>query len=93
MNAMQKGKYSQSFRTKDTDVFEMKALIGLLMLAGTYHDSRLHLVDIWKANVTGIEVFRLTMSLDRFPFLLCCLRFDDKATREERKKDGLACPS
>ncbi|XP_068203605.1 piggyBac transposable element-derived protein 4-like [Palaemon carinicauda] len=31
------------------------------------------------------------MSLDRFRFLLCCLRFDDKATREERKKvDKLA---
>lgn len=91
MIAMQKGKYAQSYRTKDTDVIEMKALIGLLMLAGTYHASRLHLADIWKADGTGIEVFRLTMSLDRFRFLLCCLRFDDKTTREERKRvDKLA---
>ena len=89
--ALQKGKYTQPYRTKDTDVFEMKALIGLLMLAGTYHASRLHLADIWRADGTGIAVFRLTMSLDRFRFLLCCLRFDDKATSEERKKvDKLA---
>ncbi|XP_068203556.1 piggyBac transposable element-derived protein 4-like [Palaemon carinicauda] len=86
MIAMQKAKYAQPYRTKDTDVIEMKALIGLLMFAGTYHASRLHLADIWKADGTGIKVFRLTMSLDRFRFLLCCVRFDDKATREERKR-------
>jgi hypothetical protein len=89
--AEQKGKYAQSYRTNDTDVVEMKALIGLLMLSGMYHASRLHLADIWTADGTGIEVFRLTMSLHRFRFLLCCLRFDNKATREERKKvDKLA---
>lgn len=73
MIAMQKGNYTQPYRTKDTDVFEVKALTGLLMLAGTYHVSRLHLAHIWKADGTGIEVFRLTTSLDCFHFLLCCL--------------------
>ena len=71
--ATKKGKYAQSFRAKDTDVIEMKALIGLLMLTGTYHASRLHLADIWKPDGTGIEVFSLAMSLHRFCFLLCCL--------------------
>ncbi|XP_042856157.1 uncharacterized protein LOC122242824 [Penaeus japonicus] len=91
MIAVRRDKYAQSCRTHDTDDVEMKALIGLLMLAGTYHTSRLNLEDMWKNDGTGIEVFRMTMSLNRFRFLLCCLRFDDKATREERKKvDKLA---
>ena len=33
----------------------------------------------------------MTVSLNLYRFLLCCLRFDDKATREEREKvDKLA---
>ncbi|KAJ8930155.1 hypothetical protein NQ314_017071 [Rhamnusium bicolor] len=36
-------------------------------------------------------MLRLTMSIKRFKFLLTCLRFDNKQTREERKKiDKLA---
>lgn len=70
---------------------EQKALIGSLMLAGAHHASRLHFVDIWNADGTAIEVFGLTFLLDRFRFLLCCLRFHDKATHEKRKKvDKLA---
>lgn len=71
--ATKKVMYAQSCRTLDTDVAEMKALIGLLMLAGTYRASMLNLADIWEADGTGIEVFRLIMSLHRFRFLLCCL--------------------
>ena len=37
-----------------------------------------------------MEVFRLITSLDQFRFLLCCLRFDKKATRDEGKEDELA---
>lgn len=54
------------------------------MLAGTYA-SKLHFA--------GIEAFKLStcMSLHCFYFLLCCLQFDNKATRAERKKvDNLA---
>lgn len=43
------------------------------------------------SNGKGIEIFRLTMSIKRFKFLLRCLRFDNKDTREERKRfDKLA---
>ena len=69
----------------------MKVLIGLLMLAGTYHADRLNFEDIWNNDGAGIEVFTMTVSLNLYRFLLCCLRFDDKATREEREKvDKLA---
>ena len=69
----------------------MKVLIGLLILAGTYHADRLNFEDIWNNDGAGIEVFTMTVSLNLYRFLLCCLRFDDKATREEREKvDKLA---
>ena len=45
----------------------------------------MNLDDLWKTDGTGINVFLLTMSLHRFRFLLCCIRFDDKATRASRK--------
>ena len=81
-----KSSYTQSCRTNDTDDVEMKALIGLLMLAGIYHANRLNLKDIWNNNGTGIDVFKMTMSLNRFRFLFCCLRFVTKQhLRRERR--------
>src|SRR5215469_10783800 len=38
-----------------------------------------------------MEIFRSTMSMQRFRFLLQCLRFDDRTTREARSEvDKLA---
>ena len=69
----------------------MKALIGLPMLAGAYHSNRLNLADAWSADGTGMQVFRLTTSLDRFRFLICCLRFDNKSTWDEGRR-GISLP-
>ena len=77
--------YTQKSKARDTDNVEIKAFLGLLLLAGTYHSNRMNLDDLWKSDGTGIDVFRLTMSLHRFRFLLCCIRFDDKATQASRK--------
>ena len=77
--------YTQKSKARDTDNVEMKAFLGLLLLAGTYHSNRMNLDNLWNTDGTGIDVFRLTMSLHRFRFLLCCIRFDDKATRASRK--------
>ena len=77
--------YIQKSKARDTDNVEMKAFLGLLLLADFYHSNRMNLGDLWKTDGTGIDVFRLTMSLHRFHFLLCCIRFDDKATRASRK--------
>ena len=69
----------------DTDIIEIRAFIGLLYLAGTLHANRIMLEDLWGTDGYGIEIFRLTMSLRRFKFLVRCLRFDDRTTRNERK--------
>ena len=77
--------YTQKSKARDTDNVEMKAFLGLLLLAGTYDSNRMNLDDLWKTDGTSVDGFRLTMSLHCFRFLLCCIRFDDKATRVSRK--------
>nr|CAI5866340.1 unnamed protein product [Callosobruchus analis] len=84
-------RYSRERDAKLTDIVEVKALIGLLYLAGVMKSSHLNAEDLWRVDGTGIEIFRLTMSLQRFRFLLRHLRFDDLETREARKSlDRLA---
>ncbi|KRY41008.1 PiggyBac transposable element-derived protein 4 [Trichinella spiralis] len=84
-------KYVRERSAKDTDENEIKALLGLLLLAGVFQSSRLNLCDLYNTDGTGVEIFSSTMSLQRLRFLLRCLRFDDHATRSERKRqDKLA---
>lgn len=76
---------------KPTTIPEIKALLGLLYLAGVRKANRLNTEDLWKTDGSGIEAFRLTMSITRFRFLLRYLRFDDLHSRDQRKKlDKLA---
>ncbi|KAJ8937052.1 hypothetical protein NQ314_012046 [Rhamnusium bicolor] len=53
-------------------------------MAEVSHVNRQNRDDIWKRNGYEIEIFLLTMSEQRFKFLLRCIRFDDKDTRMER---------
>lgn len=83
--------YKRDRAAKPTDLIEIKALLGLLYLAGTLKSSRLNTKEIWDKKGTGVERFWVTMSEQRFRFLLNCLRFDDLSSRNERKKiDKLA---
>lgn len=47
--------------------------------------NRHNLEDLWATDGTGVEIFRDTMSLQRFKFLLRCLSFDDVSSREARR--------
>lgn len=76
---------------RKTDILEMRAFIGLLYMAGVNKNSHRNAADLFRTNGTSLEIYRLTMSLARFQFLLGHIRFDDKRTREERQKiDKLA---
>ncbi|XP_041986312.1 piggyBac transposable element-derived protein 4-like [Aricia agestis] len=70
---------------KEIDMPEFKAFIGLLYIAGFYRSGRQNTVDLWASDGTGVEIFRLTMSRQRFHYIQSCLRFDNKDTRDERK--------
>ncbi|CAK1595330.1 unnamed protein product [Parnassius mnemosyne] len=76
---------------QETTICELKAFIGLLYLAGVTKSNRQCLKDLWRTDGTGVDIFRTTMSLQRFQFLQNAVRFDDKSTREERKQtDNMA---
>jgi hypothetical protein len=79
------------YKVKRTTLSEMKACNGLLYMAGVFKSSRQNLDDLWANDETGMEIFRSTMRLQLFRFLLQCLRFDDRTTRAARSEvDKLA---
>lgn len=63
---------------------EMKAMFGLLFLAGLFRSGKQNLIDLWDNDGTGIEIFRNTMTRQIFSFLVNNLRFDDASTRIAR---------
>ncbi|KAF2887619.1 hypothetical protein ILUMI_18554 [Ignelater luminosus] len=71
---------------KDTDLLEIKAFLDLLYLQGFYKSRHEDMRSLWATKGKGRPIFRATMSLARFSFLLSCLRFDDLDTRIERSK-------
>lgn len=78
--------YDQSNRTaKKCDILELRALLGLLYIAGVSKNNHRNAADLFRTNGSSPEIFRLTMSLARFKFLLRHIRFDDKRTRLERQ--------
>lgn len=68
-----------------TEDLEISALIGLLYLAGLGKQSKMHVDDLWGTKFTP-TIYRQVMPVKRFLFLLKCLRFDDRLTRQKREK-------
>lgn len=76
---------------KDVSKTEMQACIGLLLLSGYKKQNHTHFLELWTTDGTGSEIFWACMGKNRFLFLLSVIRFDDKNSRNERKKiDKLA---
>lgn len=76
---------------KPLDMIELRAFIGLLYLSGIMKSNHENVEGLFANNGTGRDIFRATMSVQRFLFILSCLRFDNAATREARKvNDKLA---
>lgn len=68
--------YKDQSDCRKTDVIEIKALFGLLFLAGVFKGGRRNMKDFWATDGTGVEIFPAAMAYRRFKFLLRCLRFD-----------------
>lgn len=77
---------------KNTDKLEIEAFIGLLYLQGLFKSGHEDLKSLWATDGTGRDLFRATMPLARFSFLLCCIRFDDETTRADRRKENKLAP-
>lgn len=65
----------------ETNPFEIKYLIGLILLAGVQKSNHLNIEELFRTDGGSVEIFRLSMSNQRFQFLLRVLRFDDSTTR------------
>lgn len=65
---------------------DLKAFIGLFLLAGLLRKSKIDLKCLWRRSPLESPLLKATMSTTRFPNIISCLRFDDKRIREERKR-------
>lgn len=52
---------------------------------GVYRPFHLNLLDLWETDELGIEIFRTTMNLKQFKFILRNIRFDDTTTCKQQK--------
>ena len=68
---------------KPTNIFELRALIGLLYFRGLFGMNQ-HSLHRLFSDKAGHPVFSATMSRDRMKFLLSILTFDDPETRKEK---------
>ena len=88
---MKPNNYKRQRNARSTSEKEIKAVIDLLYFAGVFKSGRQNIYNLWNTDGTGVDIFHATISLARFNFLLQCIRFDDIATRNERKElDKLA---
>lgn len=73
------------FSLKDVDAEEIEAYLGVLILTAALKDNHLPVKLLFDSNYCG-DRYRATMTERRFQFITDCLRFDDKNSRETRKK-------
>ena len=73
-------------RWKDTDDTEMEAFFGTLLFIGVFRGRNENYEDLW-SDEYGRPQLKAAMSLSRFKMLMKFLRFDERRTRPERKKE------
>ncbi|XP_045453461.1 piggyBac transposable element-derived protein 4-like [Melitaea cinxia] len=66
------------------DLVELKALLGLLLISAATKSNHLPTRLLFDTRRSG-TVFKACMTAERFNFIIKCLRFDEKQTREARK--------
>lgn len=85
---LQKQKYAQNVQNKSTfqniNLNEFKGLLGILIASAAMKNNHLNAVNLFDLSLCGYR-YQSTMSLARFNFIINCLRFDLKNTRDERK--------
>ena len=79
-------KSSKYTYVKETDLIELKALIGLLYLRAALQLNIFKTREIF-FHESSHEIFAATMSYNRFAFLIRFLEFDDKQTRWQQWRE------
>ena len=79
--------FGREWDARNTDEIEIRALFGLFYVIGAMRCSRKNIIQLWdNSRGNGLESCYLTMSANRFRFLLRCLRFDNIRDRPVRKE-------
>lgn len=76
---------------KSCDNIEIRVFLGLLLTAGHLGANNTSYDVLW-SPLHGPPIFRATMGLKRFKSLLRFIRFDDKETRPERRRNDKLAP-
>ncbi|UYV69768.1 hypothetical protein LAZ67_7000673 [Cordylochernes scorpioides] len=87
-----KGNYKFRTFTYETSPDEIRGLIGLTLLAGVGKGGSESTKSLFARDGTGRNIFGAGMNERRFVFLLNVLRFDNRESREERRKDDKLAP-
>ena len=77
---------SSHSKSDEITIIELKAFIGLWLIAGLLGKSKKDIKSLWRNSPLASPMFTATMARNRFQQIISCLRFDDKITREERKR-------
>lgn len=89
---LKNNKYKISkFTTTQTSASEIKALVGLLIQSAGLKSNHLPTRILFDTMRSGIT-YKACMSAERFDFLLRCLRFDDRNTRQDRRVSDKLAP-
>lgn len=89
---MVKENFERDRDARNTGVVEIRAFIGILLLAGILESNGKRTKHIFNnSKGSGVESCYLAMSEKRFLFLMRCMRFDDYRDRQQRREiDRLA---
>ncbi|XP_049880307.1 uncharacterized protein LOC126376804 [Pectinophora gossypiella] len=89
---IRKNKYkTETFTVSPTNLEEIRALLGLLFNAAAMKSNHLPTGMLFNTHRSG-TIFKACMSAERLNFLIKCLRFDDKLTRNVRQRDDRFAP-
>uniref|UniRef100_A0A8D9E2Z3 PiggyBac transposable element-derived protein domain-containing protein n=1 Tax=Cacopsylla melanoneura TaxID=428564 RepID=A0A8D9E2Z3_9HEMI len=82
--ARKRARYSTNHQNiSDTNIAELDAILGLLVLSAALKDNHVQTNLLFDSTYCGNR-YRATMSEHRFKFLINCIRFDNKETRERK---------
>lgn len=83
-----KKNYAESVQNKSTfqniNFNELKGVLGILIASAAMKNNHLIAVNLFDPSHCGYR-YRSTMPLARFNFIINCLRFNSKDTRESRR--------
>lgn len=84
--------YSRDRDGNEMTKAELLAVFGLLFLVGIKKENHTNVLELWTNDGSGLSIVRACMSYKRFLFLLRCIRFDDRGTRQSRQATDKLAP-